>query len=383
MNTPAHLTHLVVWWGLVFGLVFGAVGYRTNFCTMGSVSDIVNMGDWTRMRMWLLAIAVAIIGANVLQLKGDIDLSQSIYTAPNFTWLAYIVGGLFFGMGMTLGSGCASKTMIRIGGGNLKSLVVFVFLGISAYMTLTGIFAVWRVHYIEPFATTLSTDQDLPSMLAKATGMAPHTMQIVLTAIIGGGLALFALAKKDFWQFDNLLGGIVIGLMVVGAWYVSGHIGYSAEDPNTLAPAFYGTNSGHMESLSYVAPTAYTLQMLMLFSDGSEHLTLGISSLLGIILGSFLYALVTRKFRVESFTSPSDLVSHMVGGIFMGFGGVTALGCTIGQGVSGFSTLSLGSIIAFLSICAGAAIMMKLQYWWMMREDTSTSASDVPQARSA
>ena len=147
---PAAIATTVAWGGFALAFIFGAVANKTNFCTMGAVSDMVNMGDWGRMRMWLLAIAVAILGASALQLSGTVELSKSIYMGSNFPWLSYLVGGLTFGMGMTLGSGCASKTLIRIGGGSLKSLVVFVFLGIAAYVTLKGLFGAFRVAVLDP-----------------------------------------------------------------------------------------------------------------------------------------------------------------------------------------------------------------------------------------
>lgn len=372
MEAATNLASTVVWLGFALGVIFGAVGFRTNFCTMGSVSDVVNMGDWNRMRMWLLAIAVAIIGANALQLMGLVDLSKSIFQTPNFTWLNFIVGGLLFGIGMTLGSGCGSKTLIRIGGGNLKSLMVYVFLGISAYMTLKGLFGVWRTEYLQPFAVNLTDygmkGQDLPSMLAPMTGMDLRTLQMILTAAVAGVLLLFVLAKREFWTFDHLLGGIVIGLVVVAGWYVTSHIGFIPEDPETLEPRFVATNTGAAESLSYVAPMAYTMELLMLWSDASLHVTFGIASALGIIAGAFLYAVLSRRFRWEGFISAKDTGAHMIGGILMGFGGITALGCTIGQGISGFSTLALGSIITFISIVIGSAVTMKYQYWRMMRE---------------
>src|SRR6187455_3674218 len=155
----------VAWCGFALGLVFGAVGNKVNFCTMGAVSDVVNIGDWGRMRMWLLAIAVAIVGSYALWRAGVVDLSKSIYTAPNFTWLSFAVGGFLFGVGMTLGSGCGSKTLIRIGGGNLKSLVVYLVLGIAAYMTLRGLFGAFRVGVLEKATITLAQGQDLPSLL--------------------------------------------------------------------------------------------------------------------------------------------------------------------------------------------------------------------------
>src|SRR6202008_2623668 len=169
---------------------FGAVGNKTRFCTMGAVADWVNMGETSRLRMWLLAIAVAILGAAGLQLAGLVDYSKSIYTTPNFTWLSYLVGGLLFGVGMTLGSGCGSKTLIRVGAGNLKSLVGFIFLRIAAYMTLRGLLGAFRVGVLEKAALTLPQGQDLPSLLSLHRG--------ILAALIGAGLLAFIYSSKQF-----------------------------------------------------------------------------------------------------------------------------------------------------------------------------------------
>ena len=340
----------------VLAFIFGAVGNKTHFCTMGAVSDWVNMGDLSRMRMWLLAIAVAVLGASALQLTGVVDLSKSIYPGPNFTWLSYIVGGFLFGVGMTLGSGCGSKTLIRVGAGNLKSLIVYVFLGIAAYMTLRGVLGAFRVGVLEKAAITLPAGQDLPSLLG--------VHRAILAALIGGALLAFVYASKEFRSsFDYTLGGVVTGLVVVGGWYVSGHLGHVAEDPRTLQEAFVATNSGRMESFSFVSPMAYTLDYLMLWTDKSKTITYGIASGLGVIAGSAAYALATRSFRWEGFRDAEDTANHIVGGMLMGFGGICALGCTIGQGISGFSTLALGSIITFVAIVAGSALTMKYQYW--------------------
>jgi len=366
---PAQLAHYVAWGAFALAFVFGAVGNKTEFCTMGAVSDWVNMGDFNRMRMWLLAIAVAVLGANGLQLAGVIDLSKSIYQTPSFTWLSYIVGGFLFGVGMTLGSGCASKTLIRIGAGNLKSVVVFVFLGIAAYMTLRGLFGAFRVDVLEKASLTLPGGQDLPTLMAKATGIGKKTWVEILALAIGGGLLAVVYSSRSFRSnFDYTLGGIVTGLVVVGGWYVSGHIGYLAEDPNTLQEAFVATNTGRMESFSFVSPVAYSLEYLMFWTDTTRIITYGIASAAGVIAGSAAYALATRTLRWESFRDAADTGRHMLGGILMGFGGITALGCTIGQGISGFSTLALGSIMTFVAIVAGAASTMKFEYWRMLRE---------------
>jgi hypothetical protein len=354
--SPAQLAPYVTAGAFALAFVFGAVGNRTHFCTMGAVSDWVNMGDLARMRMWLLAIAVALLGSSALHLAGVVDLRQSIYPGANFTWLSYLVGGFLFGIGMTLGSGCGSKTLIRIGAGNLKSVIVYVFLGIAAYMTLRGILGAFRVGVLEKAAIQLAQGQDLVAL----TGV----NRALLAALIGGALIVFVYWSRQFRSsFDYTLGGVVTGLVVVGGWYVSGVVGHVAEDPRTLQEAFVATNTGRMESFSFVSPLAYTLEYLMFWTDKSRVITYGIASAAGVIAGSAAYALATRTFRWEGFRDAEDTANHIVGGVLMGFGGITALGCTIGQGITGVSTLALGSIMTFVAIVAGSAATMKYQEW--------------------
>ena len=365
---PVALASTVVWGAFGLAFVFGAVSNKTNFCTMGAVSDVVNMGDWNRMRMWLLAIAVATAGASALQLAGLIDLSKTIYTSPRFTWLSYVVGGALFGVGMTLASGCGSKTLIRIGSGNLKSLVVAIVLAVTAYMTLKGILAVFRVAALDPVGATFAGPQDLPALLAPVLGADKRTTLAVLGPLMSAGLLAFVFKAREFRTFDNVLGGAVAGLVVVGCWFLSGHVGHLPEDPATLEEKFLATNSGRMESFSFVAPYAYFLELLMLWSDKSRLVTLGIAAVLGMFSGSLAWSLATRTFRLESFRDAQDLINHLAGAALMGFGGVLGLGCTIGQGISGVSTLALGSVLAFFSIVAAAAATMKVQYWRLMKE---------------
>jgi uncharacterized membrane protein YedE/YeeE len=368
----SHLASLVALGGFALAFVFGAVANRTNFCTMGAVSDVVNMGSWGRMRMWLLAIAVAILGSHALQLAGLIDLGRSFYVRPNFTWLSYILGGFLFGVGMTLGSGCGSKTLVRLGGGSLKSLIVFTFLGIAAYMTLKGLFAIWRTSWLDPVAVDLAAHhlprQDLPTLISGLSGASLASVEVIVALAVSGALLAFVFKDREFRaSFDHILGGTVVGLVVVGGWYVTGHLGF-AENPDTLETTVFGTNSHTIESLSFVAPVAFTLELLMLWSDKSLTVTFGVAAAVGIVAGSFAYAVASRTFRWEGLAGPEDTANHVIGGLLMGFGGVTALGCTIGQGISGFSTLALGSILAFLAIVAGSALTMKYQYWRIMRE---------------
>ena len=348
----------------IFALAFafGAITQRTDFCTMGSVADIVTFGDWTRMRQWLLAIAIAILGTNILAATGVIDTAKSFYTSPRFTPLAYAIGGLLFGFGMVLTGGCGSKSLVRAGGGSLKSLVVLVVLGIVAYISLRGLLAVFRVGVIEPVGTRLTTPQDLPSLLA-GVGLSKPVLQLGLALLVSAALLVVVFRDRSFRTFDNLLAGFGIGAIIVAAWAISGTIGHVEEHPSTLQEAFLRTNSGRMESLSFVAPVAYTIDYLMFFSDTSKVITIGIAAVLGMIAGSAAYAVMAGKFRWEGFRDTEDTANHLVGAALMGFGGVTALGCTVGQGLSGVSTLAAGSFIAVAAIVAGAVLALKYQAW--------------------
>jgi len=315
------------------------------------------------MRMWALAIAVAIAGAALLQAADLIDVAKSIYTGPRVAWLSMIVGGFLFGFGMTLGSGCGSRTLIRLGGGNLKSLIVLVFLGIAAYMTLKGVFVVWRAAALDPVRFDVgAATSDLPTVLAKLG--APAAVKAALPWLVAAAIAAWVFADRAFRTTrEMIVGGVVIGAVIVGGWYLSGHLGHLAEDPATLEEKFVATNSGRMESLSFVAPVAYLLELLVYWTDTSRVLTFGIAAVLGMVVGAAASAVATKTFRWEGFTTTEDLVTHIAGGALMGFGGVTALGCTIGQGITGLSTLAIGSFLAFFSIVGGCLAALKYQIW--------------------
>ena len=367
MNDASNLPALVAWGAFVLAFIFGAVANRTNFCTMGALSDIVNIGHWGRMRMWLLAIAVAIVGANLLYYFGLVDLSKSVYQRPTLNWLSLAVGGLLFGMGMTLAAGCANKNLVRLGAGSVRSLVVLTFMAIAAYMTLKGLFGQWRASYLDPVAIDLKAlglpDQSLPALLARYTGTPTRTALLAVPGIIGLGLLVFVFKDARFRRnAAQVLGAVVLGLLIVAGWYLSGHVGHG-ENPDTLETVYFATNSHTLESMSFVGPLAYGLELLMLWTDQSLHVSFGIASVIGVVLGSFTYAVATRKFRWEGFASLADLRNQLLGALLMGFGGVTALGCTIGQGLSGLSTLALGSFIAVAGIVGGALAMLKAVAW--------------------
>ncbi len=367
MNDTGHLSTLVV--GLAFALafVFGAVAHRVSFCTMGAITDVVNFGDWRRMRMWLLAIAVAIAGATALQAAGLVDFAKTIYTGAKVPWLSHLVGGFLFGFGMTLGSGCGSKTLIRVGAGNLKSLVVLLFLAVAAYMTLKGAFAPWRANGLDPIRVDVGAPTSDLGTLATTWGLG-GAAKLWLPFAIAFAVGAFCFASRDFRTTGELVvGGLVVGAVIVAGWYVSGHLGYLPEDPATLEEKFVATNSGRMESYSFVAPVAYLLELLVLWTDTSRVVTFGIAGVIGMIAGSAAMALATSTFRWEGFGSVEDVANHIVGAIFMGFGGVTALGCTIGQGLTGISTLAVGSLLTFGAIVVGSVAAVKYQMWRIER----------------
>lgn len=372
MSEPTNLATIVVAGGFAAAFVFGAIANRTNFCTMGAISDVVNMGHWGRVRMWLLAIAVAVVGTAALQATGLVDVGKSVYQRPALNWLSLLVGGAVFGVGMSLAGGCANKNLVRLGGGSVRSLVVLVFLAISSYMTLKGLFGQWRVSWFDPVSLDLAAlgmkDASLASLLGRATGL-PATQALALTAgVLAAVLVAIAFADRRFRTNPLQVGGaLALGALVVLGWYVTGHLGYG-ENPETLETVFHATNTRTLESLSFVAPLAYSLELLMLWTDKSLHLSFGIASVAGVVLGSLASALLTRSFRWEGFASMTDLRNQLVGAVLMGFGGVLATGCTIGQGLSGLSTLAMGSLLAVAGIVAGSVATLKYIAWQAERD---------------
>ncbi len=362
-------THsLVLWAAFGVALLFGFIAQRTHFCTMGAISDIVNMGDWTRMRMWGMAVGVAMIGFHLMAWLGWIDASKTIYTGTRVIWLSAVVGGALFGFGMVLASGCGSKTLVRIGAGSLKSLVVFFVMGFAAFATLRGMVAVLRVGTLDRVALEFEMGSALPAWLAALTGLDFALSGLLMSLVVGGGLVAWAMMGEGFRSRNNLLAGLGIGLAIALMWWVSGSLGFVEEHPETLESVYLATNTGRMESLTFTAPMAYTLDWIIFFSDTSKVLTVGVVTVFGVVAGAFLQAMLGREFRWEGFRSTQDTALHLVGAVCMGVGGVTALGCTVGQGLSGLSTLSLISMIAVAGIVFGAVLGFRFQIWLLERE---------------
>ena len=360
---PAQLLPWILWGAFILSFVFAVLAQRSNFCTLGAIADGVNYGDWDRLRAWVLATLVALLGTNILYMMGWIDITQSIYLGRSLIPLSNIMGGVLFGLGMVLAGGCGSKTLLRMGAGSLKSTVVFLMLGLSAYATLRGITAVVRVNTVDRMRWELPIVQGIPDILAWFFGGDTVIWRITSLILLAFGGLWFVWQSRTFRSLQAFFPPFLIGAMVVMGWYLTGNIGFLPEHPETLEPAFVGTNSGRLESLTFVAPLAYTLELFLLWSDKSRVVSFGIASVGGVLVGSWLWSVLKGSFRWEGFHDVEDMFNHLIGGILMGIGGVTALGCTIGQGVSGISTLSLGSFIAVLGIFLGAKLGLIYQIW--------------------
>ena len=366
--------------GYVFlvAVILGAVVNKTNFCTMGAVSDWVNMGKTGRLWAWFAAIAVALVGVTLLEAFGDASVDSTLppYRSAQFAWLRYIVGGFAFGIGMTLAGGCGNKTLINIGGGNMKSLMVLAVAGFMAYlMTKTSFYEQLFHGWVSATTIDLTAygmhSQALPEMLATVTGIGSGTLAMVTGFGIAALLLFFAIRSKHFLKnSNNPLAAVVVGLVVVAGWYLTGGtLGQEVIDAvEWMDEKPLGVG---VQSYTFINPMGETLYYLV---DPANllRITFGVVAVAGVIAGSFLYALVMRKFGLVWFNSLTDFVKHFVGAILMGVGGILAMGCTIGQGISGTSALALGFFLVLGSIIFGSALTMKIQYYQMVYDDEAS-----------
>ena len=382
-----------LWSVFAIALVMGAVVNKTNFCTMGAISDWVNMGDLGRMRAWILAIAVAVIGVVVLESLGAVrpDAAFPPYRGGLLIWAENLLGGLMFGVGMTLAGGCGNKCLIRIGGGNLKSVMVLLVIGLIAYFMVNPLpgsdqtlMSLFFYDWLRPLAADLGERQDLGSLVA---GEAAGSARLVIGSLLGLGLLVFVFRSRAFRASrDNLLGGLVVGLAVLAAWYVTSGVSIDVEGESYSLGGYYqewdmlaDSEAGRPaqgrplspQSFTFINPMGQTLGYAASGLDASL-VTFGVMALGGVILGSLLWSLISGGFRIEFFSSGRDFLNHLVGAVLMGFGGVLAMGCTIGQGITGVSTLALGSFVALGAIVLGSALTMKVQYYRLVYEEEAT-----------
>lgn len=344
---PAAIAPLA---GLAGGIVLGFAARWGRFCTFGAIEDNVLGADSTRLRMWGLAIAVAIAGVYTLDLLGWIAVSDSVYLARPVALAATIVGGLMFGLGMSLVGTCGFGVMSRIGGGDLKSIVTFLVMGISAYATMNGIAAYIRI-WLFPNPTPREFSAGIAHHIAQASGLTPH----VVAFVIAGLLALVMLLNGTLLRKVRfLITGILVGLVIVFGWWITGAATADPFDPQPVG------------SFSFAAPLGDTILYIM--ASTGTRLDFGIGAVGGVAIGAYLTALGQRDFRWEACEDAIELRRQMTGGMLMGIGGVLALGCTVGQGLSAFSTLAISAPIALGSMYMGAWFGLQFLVsgsWWV------------------
>jgi uncharacterized membrane protein YedE/YeeE len=347
--------------GLAIGALFGAIVYGTNFCTMGSISDIVAFGDYRRFRAWLLAIATATLGAQGLQQAGVVQLSQSMYLTPTFNWLGHVAGGLMFGFGMVFAGGCPSRNLARAGGGDLRSLFTLIVLGIFAYMTIGGLFGPPRAWLEEATAISMAhlgaATQGLDEVVGTLLAIGPSAAGLAATAVVVGAIIAYCFTDQSFRASPiHVLSGFGVGLCVTAGWALTG-LAFDELSVKPVAPI----------SLTYVRPTGDALEWLQRFTALGWP-GFGVASVFGAVLGAFVAATAMRRFRITTFSDKGDTIRALIGAASMGVGGVMALGCTIGQGITGLSTLAIGSFLAFAGIVTGGVWGVKALERMLMAE---------------
>jgi uncharacterized membrane protein YedE/YeeE len=386
-----------LWSTFVVSVILGAVVNKTNFCTMGAVSDMVNIGDYGRFRAWILAIAVATLGVSLFEYMGLVNVTETFpgYRGSQLIYVENILGGILFGIGMTFASGCGNKTLIRIGGGNIKSILVFIIIALIAYYMTNPfpdsdktLYSVLFYDWVDPLAVSLDSNQDIGALIGNLISSEnSQILRLIAGLLVASGMLFYVFRAADFRSSkDNIIAGIIIGLIILSAWYTSSNINVIAEDSHYSLSDYYAEwdmlaeddegkpatgRTLNTQSFTFINPIGQTYGYIKGAFD-SALLTFGLISVFGVILGSFLWSLINRSFRIEWFFDFKDFRNHIFGAILMGFGGVLALGCTIGQGITGMSTLALGSILTFISIIFGSALTMKIQYYKLVYEDEAS-----------
>jgi uncharacterized membrane protein YedE/YeeE len=332
--------HLVVWGGLVVGLAYGAVALLSGFCLLSSLRGWWADGDSRLIRTFALALGVAVAGTQLLAASGAVDLGKSIYLQPSFSVPLIFVGGLLFGYGMVLSNGCGSRALVLLGRGNLRSLVVVLVLGIAAQMTLKGLFAPVRIALLQ--ATQATPKIISIPVLLSSMGLGDSFARMGAASVMAGGLIIFAFAHGPFKRsIGQVAAGVAVGLLIVAGWCVTGYLGADDFNPAPVA------------SLTFVAPIADSVQYAM-FSTGLT-LSFGVAVVGGVFVGSLITALITRRFALEGYHSPRHMLRSISGAALMGAGGAMAYGCSIGQGLTGLSTLAFPSFAAVAGILFGTA----------------------------
>ncbi len=348
---PLFMVRLLL--GFALGLALGFVSRRGRFCTLGAIEDAVYSNDTRRLRSWVVAIGVAIVGVHALEWWGGLDLTRSIYLGQRLEWGALILGGFLFGIGMALNGTCGLGTLRQLGGGDLKALISFLVIGITAMMTMRGLTGVARIALTEPF--TLQLPQSFSQRLPEMAGLRGASASLLAIAI-GSTIALLAFGHSGFRSKLRFAAtGAAVGALIVLGWWATGIAGFDSFDTRRI------------ESFTFVGPLGETLYYFMLSTALQPDFPVG--AVLGVIAGAFIAAKSDGSFKWEAPADANDMKRRLLGAFLMGFGGIMALGCSIGQGVTGLSTLSVGSALATVAIVAGArtGLFLLVERKWTFR----------------
>ena len=328
---------LVALCGFAGGTVLGLSARLGRFCTLGAIEDSLFAGNFRRLRIWALALAVAMVGTTAINDFAILDLEQSLYHQLDLNPVAWIVGGLMFGVGMALCGTCSFGTLVRVGGGDLRALFGFLVIAIAAYMAIAGPTAMLRVAAINPFAFQIdSNNSHTLAQLLKGAGPILWLLPYGVAAV----LALWSLNQAAFrTSLRNVGWSLAAGLAIVSGWLATGWLGADAFDPQPLA------------SHTFSLPLGQTLIYAMTMDTSTVNFAIG--STLGVVVGALLGALLRSEFRWEGADDAREMRRHFVGALLMGTGGVYAGGCTIGQGMTAASILAISAPVVIASIWLG------------------------------
>lgn len=323
------------------GALLGLAARLGRFCTLGAIEDCLYQQSDTRLRMWVLAIGVAGMLTFGLAGLGLVNLAGNIYYITPWSPLITVLGGLMFGYGMSLAGNCGFGALARFGGGDLRSFVIVIVMGIAAYVMMSGPLARLRLAATEATTPRLETDS-YAQVLSEATGLSVVTAGLALSLLI----ALAALGSRSFLQDRKaVVWSLIVGVAVASGWAGSTWV------------ATHGFSPQPIQSHTFSAPLGETILFLMTASGGG--LSFGVGSVFGVLAGAFCGSLIKGHFRWEACEDPRELRRQILGAVCMGFGAVLAFGCTIGQGISAFSVLALSAPITFVAIFIGAAIGLR------------------------
>ncbi len=327
--------------GFLGGVILGFAARTAQFCTLGAIEECYYGSERTRLRTWLLAIGVAVALTQFLHIAGLVDLSRSFRLGSQIPWFGAIFGGVLFGFGMALVGTCAFGMLVRLGGGDMRALISTLTVGIVGFMTMSGIFARWRLEYVDSIAIELPplSRQGLNDLL-----FGPSLQgRILVTVAVVLATAGWALSRRRYRRnIVQVLAGIAIGATIAWGWFITSTFGQDQFYPH------------QPESYSFVRPIGQALLWLMTASGSSASFLIG--GVFGVPAGAFLAAWRKGEVHWEAFDDAREMRRHLAGSALMGAGGIMALGCTIGQGMTGIAALSLTSFIALAGIVIGALI---------------------------